>query len=385
MNRRGHVVMHFGDGNTIDAWDSLDWKENFTEPLGDVTFEVRPPRPQFKDYRKRLQKGELVTILINGVNQGGFLVNETETTIGDDGCGIRISCHTPLITPYEGNVDPDLSLSTTADVPVLNAVLQAMKPYGFTRIVGDAASNVAAMSGRPLGGQVPAVNVQALKHRDAVAHEGETAYAFCSRIFTRLGCALRVNAQGTLMVSAPLYEQAVNDTLRQSFTGGKSGDYFIGEVKIHDSNAGQFSEYVVRGQRSLDDSDLTARPNIRVTEAEIHPNRPSYQSTAAPYKPKVFKDHSSRDKQRAKNVALLESGLRAQKAFHITGEVDGFVSSTGRIWQTDMMVRVVVEAADIDEAMWILEVRRRQDAKGGQRTAFKLLPKGALVLGEQPE
>lgn len=378
--------MHFGDGATIDVWNGLTLRETFTDPLGELDFECAPPRAQYKDYRQRLAKGELVTILINGVNQGGYLINEVERTVSTDGGAvIRVKCHTTLVTPYEGDVDPDLTLHQQTDVPVVAAILDAMKPYGFDAIEGDAAANVAAISGRPLGGQAQSVNVSALKHQDCVAHAGMTAYDFCRRIFTRLGVVLRVNAQGTLLVSAPNYTQDVNDTIYQSFTGGRPGDYFIGAVTVHDSNAGQFSEAAVRGQRADNGAATTARPVSRITEAEIHPNRPSYQSTAAPYKPKIVKDKLSRDKARALSTAKLEMGFRAKDAFWVQGEVDGFISRTGRIWQVDTLVRVALEAEELDETMWVLERVLHQDASGGQRCRLKLLPIGALVLGDIPQ
>jgi prophage tail gpP-like protein len=191
------------------------------------------------------------------------------------------------------------------------------------------------------------------------------------------------------MIGAPQYDTAANDTLRQSFTGGLPGDYFIGKVQIHDSNAGQFSETIVRGQRADSGAATTARPASRITEAELHPVRPSYRSTAAPYKPKYFHDRSSRDPVRALSCAKLEMGLRAAQAFYVQGEVDGFISSTGRIWQVDTMVRVVVEAEGLDEDMWLCSVERMQSAdasgSGGQRTRLRLLPKYALVLGDIPQ
>lgn len=389
-NRRGVVAMQFEDGSSIDTWNSLQWRDEFTAPLGDVSFECIPPRARYAEYRDRLAKGSAVTISINGVSQGSFIIQTADREISTaEGAAIRVQCHTPLITPYEGNVDPDASLSMQTDVPVTDAVLKALAPYGFDRIVGDTAASVSAMSGRPVGGRAATVTVGALKHQDAVAHEGETAYSFCARIFTRLGCALRISADGTLMIGAPQYDTAANDTLRQSFTGGLPGDYFIGKVQIHDSNAGQFSETIVRGQRADSGAATTARPASRITEAELHPVRPSYRSTAAPYKPKYFHDRSSRDPVRALSCAKLEMGLRAAQAFYVQGEVDGFISSTGRIWQVDTMVRVVVEAEGLDEDMWLCSVERMQSAdasgSGGQRTRLRLLPKYALVLGDIPQ
>lgn len=385
-NRRGIVAMQFADGSSIDTWNAIHWRDAFTDPLGDLSFECIPPRARYQEYRERLAKGEQVTISINDVRQGVYIIQEVERTVSTDGgAAIRVRCHTPLITPYEGNVDPDVSLSAQTDIPVTDAVLKAMAPYGFDRITGDTAASVAAMSGRPIGGAPASVTVTALKHQDAVAHEGETAYSFCARIFTRLGCALRISADGVLMIGAPQYDTAVNDTLRQSFIGGFPGDYFIGAVTVHDSNAGQFSEVTVRGQRADTGATQTARPASRITEDELHPLRPSYRSTAAPYKPKVFHDRSSRDPVRALSCAKLEMGLRAAKAFWVQGEVDGWISATGRIWQVDTMVRVVIEAEGLDEPMWVAEIERIADAAGGQRTRLRLLPKGALVLGDIPQ
>jgi prophage tail gpP-like protein len=60
------------------------------------------------------------------------------------------------------------------------------------------------------------------------------------------------------------------------------------------------------------------------------------------------------------------------------------VSATGAVWSIDTIARVYCEAFDIDEDMWILQRELMQDRSGGQRTRLKLIPKGALVLGEIP-
>jgi hypothetical protein len=384
---RARVVMHFGDGSTIDTWNTLSMRDTFTDPLGELTFESFPPSAQWFDYRRRLAKGELVTVLVNDVSQGGFLIQSAPRTISKErGCGIKVTCHTPLITPYQGDVDPDLHFKSPTDVPVIEAVLAALAPYGFEQIQADASANVNAISGVPIHGNRKRVNVDALKHADCKAHEGETAYAFCARIFTRLGVCLRCAADGTLLLSAPNYAQAPAYTVIQSLSGGgRPGDYFVGEVQVHDSNDGQYSECTVRGARGDSAGQTsTSRPTARVTEAELHPNRPSYTSFAAAHKPKIFRDKSARDHARALSVAKFELGLRAASAYAISGEVDGWISTTGRVWTVDTMVHAIVDAEQLDESMWLLERVLHQDSKGGQRTHLKLLPKGALLLGDVP-
>ncbi len=384
---RAKVVMHFGDGSTIDSWNTLSMRDTFTDPLGELTFEAIPPRAQWFDYRKRLAKGELVTVLVNDVNQGGFLIQTVDRTISKQhGAAIKVVCHTPLITPYQGDVDPDISFKSATDVPVTEAVLKALFPYGFELIQADASANVNAISGVPIHGNRKKISVDALKHADCKAHEGETAYAFCARIFTRLGVCLRCAADGTLLLSAPNYDQEPAATVIQTFSGGgRPGNYFVGDVHVHDSNDGQFSECTVRGARGDSAGQTsTARPVARVTEAELHPNRPSYTSHAAAYKPKIFRDKSSRDVARSLSVAKFELGLRAATAYAISGEVDGWIATTGRLWTVDTTVHTVVDAEELDESMWLLERTLHQDSGGGQKTALKLLPKGALLLGDAP-
>ncbi len=386
---RTAVSMQFDADFVIDAWESFTLRESFTDPVGDFTFVAKPPRHKVASYRDRLRKGELVTVFADDTNQGTMLITSVETTIGRDGVVFTATCKTPLVTPYEGSVDPRLVLATKTDVPVTDAVLSALRPYGFTTIIGDSAGSVDAITGRPIGGRRAPVVVDALKHTDAKAQEGETAYAFCARIFTRLGVALRCAVDGTLLVTAPDYDQEPAYTLVQSFApGAPEGDVMLGDppIVVHDTNDGQFSECVVRGaQPDKDGQARTAEPKSTTTAASILPSRSVYRSPiAAPYKPKNIKDKNARDAQRAASVAKLALGLRAADAFSVTCSVDGFRSTTGRVWAVDTIARVFIEAAAIDEPMWIAERVLEQTRQGGQRTTLKLLPKGALVLGDLP-
>jgi hypothetical protein len=387
---RASVVMHFADGEVIDTWQSVSLKDAFTDPLGQLELETSPPRPKFIDYRNRLAKGELVTILVNGVNQGGFLIQTVERTHGArGGMSIRITCHTPLVTPYQGHVDPDLSVKAQTDVPVEDVVLKALGPFGFDRIIADSHAHVDAISGRPIGrgsSASAALTVKQLKHQESKAQKGETAYQYCARIFTRLGVALRCAADGTLLLAAPDFNQDPAYSLVSDLgTSGRDGDRFVGELHIHDSNDDQYSESQVRGvQQDKPDQDSTERPVARVKATDVLPARSAYSSFAASHKPKIGKDSNARDAARCRSVAKLELGLRAVNAFTVSGEVDGWISKTGRVWTVDTVANVYVEAEGIDEPMWVMERTLMQDPGGGQRCRLKLCPLGALILGELP-
>ncbi len=388
-SRKAHVVMHFGDGSTIDIWNSFTLKDSFTDPLGSLTFETAPPANQYADYKNRLAKGERVTVLVNGVAQGRFLIQTVERTISKShGKVIRVICHTELVTPYQGHVNPDLSLKHQTDVSVEEVVLTALGPYGFNAIITDSRAHASAISGRPIGGgKAPpafATRHARRKQNAAKAQENETAYAFCARIATRLGCVIRCNFEGTILVGEPDYDQPASATVVQTSSTGVPGDRFIDAVTIHDSNDEQFSECTIRGNRPDHGTAGTNRPVARIREDELHPNRPSYRSPVASYKPKFLRDNNARDDDRAKAMGTFELGVRALNAYYVTGEVHGFVAETGAIWTVDTVVRVIIEAEQVDEEMYLLERVLMQDSAGGQKTRLKLVPKGALVLGDPP-
>lgn len=389
LANRGKVEVHFGDGTVIDQWQAVSLRDTYTDPLGDLRLETRPTRDKAKEYYSRLQKGELVTVLINGVSQGGFLIQAVQTTIGQHGIGFAVHGHTPLVTPYQASANPDYAIKQQADTPVEQVILDILRPFGFTKIVADSRAHVDAISGRPIGGPKPSLTTSALKIRDAHVHEGETAYDYIKRIVTRLGVQLRMTAdsEGTLLIQAPDYDQDPSYTLVDGFGGPRQGDYLIGDIEIEDTNDDQFSECTVRGE-PIDAAAQTQtnRPIGRVTSAELFPDRPPYKSSsAAIYKPKFVRDKSSRDHERAVSVAKLELGVPASKAFVISGEVDGWIAQTGRVWTVDTIATVDIAAIGFHEDMWVLERVLVQDTRGGQRTRLKLIPKGALVLGDPPK
>lgn len=384
MGQRARVALRFSSGETIDTWHTLTLRQAFTDPLDDLTFDARPPRGQWHDYRRLLSKGEKVELFINDVSQGVYLIVTSERRTSPDG-GASISAHlkTPLVTPYEGGVDPDLSLTSSTDVEVTTAILKALKPYGFDRIVAGDRGSVGAKTGKPIAGLPHRFTaVSELKHRDAVGHPDETAYAFVARIITRLGLCLRVLADGTLSVEEPDYDQAPLYTVVRTTRPGVAGDYFIDDVTVHETNEGQFSEVTARGQRSIDKGQTSAARPHAIAAASVLPTRTAYFSTVAPYKPKFFKDKSARDAAAAANVAHFELGMRAKDAFYVEGEVDGWVSQSGAIWQVNTVAHVIHEQELIDESMWLSELTRMQSADGGQRTRLRFIPLGALVLGE---
>jgi prophage tail gpP-like protein len=383
---RAVVSMHFQDGSSIDSWLRLSLKDDYTDPLADLSFVCGPPRERITEYREKLAKGQEVTVKINGVTQGVFLIQQSNRTISKaDGVVFNVRCHTKLVTPYEGSVDPTITLKAEAATTVETVVLKAFELYGFTALDGDETKTLSAMTGKPIKGGKAARPLDALKATDLQAHDNESAYNFAARVFSRLGAALRIAVDGTLLLSTPDYDQEPSYALVQDFDGTLQGDRFFGEIDVQDSNEDQFSDAEVRGNRgSKKGETATATPKGAFTSLELNAARPPYKSDVAPHKPLFLKDKGAADAERCRTMAQLALGLRARKAFSVTGVVDGFVSTTGSIWTVNTVAHVTLAADGLDEPMWILSREFMQDRKGGQRTQITLLPLGALILGDMP-
>lgn len=390
---RANVRMQFNDGTAFDEWLSLDLRDTWTDPLGDLRFEAAPGRERVTLYRDKLQKGELVTVFVNGVNQGGFLIQTVSTRVSaKSGVTFSVACHTPLITPYQGGVTPKLSIKGKSEVPVSEAVLKALGPYGFDRLVGDAIGSASAVTGKPINGGRAPLTVTALKQDQMSAQASETAYQFGSRIVTRLGACLKSTPEGYVLVCAPDYDQDPIATLVLSADPQVSGDRFIDEVEIVDTNDNQFSECTVDGvQSDKAGRTETAKPTATVRASDLFPNRPAYKSigtqdapSPAGYKPLFITDKNAMSIDRCASTAKLALGIRAKDAFVISGAVAGFQSTTGAIWTAGTVVDVVIDPLGFREPMFILERTFSRTREAGDVTKLRLIPLGALVLGDAP-
>lgn len=371
----------------IDSWTSFSMRETFTDPVGDLVFETIPTRDTLPRINQLLVKGQLVLIYINGAIQGVYIISGVRRTLTrQNGAVFACTAKTLLHAAYEASVNPRLTFSAKTDVPVADLILQVMAPFGFSTVIGDNSASVYAASGKPVSGRGTGVPVAALKHQDCQAQEGETAYAFCARIVNRLGVVLRQSYDAKLLVCAPDYAQAPLYTVAQSFNGRYPTDADVMlTCSDNSTNDGQFSEVRVRGTRAEKQSvNTVAEPDVTVP-ASVLPTRSAYSSTQQFYKPRIIKDKTARDIQRSKNLATLALSLPAINAYQFMCEVPGVVSATGAVWQVDTVAQVVCDAFGINEPMWILERELSQDRTAGQRTRLKLIPIGALVLGELPQ
>jgi prophage tail gpP-like protein len=392
------VQLAFSDGTTFDEWQSVSLQDSFTDtsPPWTVTSSLTRSGGLLKAYRQTLRKGELVAVRVNDIPQFVGLIQTVDKSISDDGIVFTVNGGTPLLTPHAGAAveDPldyskELSFkSENADVAVVDILKRIFRPYfgADPVIIGDDGQHIDLTSGKKRTKKSKKLTIENLKQREAIAHPGETAYGLASRLLTKLGACLKLRWDGTLIITRPDYEQEISYTVGQSTQENFPGDRFFGTVNVHDTNEGQFSECIVRGQAD-DNSEVTtaSRPIGVVLSSAINADRPPYRAAPfAAYKPQIIKDKSSRDKARSESTAKLALGLAARSAFTVSGVVNGWVSTTGRIWTVGTLARVVVEMDEIDETMFLLSRTLIQDPNGGQFAQLTFIPLGYLVLGDLP-
>jgi prophage tail gpP-like protein len=405
MSERNRVPIGlvFNEGTKLTAWQSFSWTDDFTDPLGSLELETAPVPAKRDLYRSLLRKGKLVALYLDNVRQATMLITTSRRTISGEGYRIRVTCKGVLTTAYEGSADPYLARNFDSDTPVSEAVLAALASYGFDTIQVAAAENLSAMTGKALSGQGQDAIVDALEHKDVQVQPGEAAYPFAARIFTRYGLLLGNDVNGLLLLYKPDYQQNPAATVASSATRGITGaDRFLAQppLEIVDTNDGQFSEVVVVGKEPDKRGQTSASApthGVRVAGLERPPNVPfeSLQFTEIPaarhtyfsdggatYKPKFRFDKRARDKDRALNMATIMHGARASRAFQITGSVDGLKASSGRIWTSGTVVRVVIDEEGIDENMFVLANTKAASIQG-QQTALTLIPLNSLVTGAE--
>jgi hypothetical protein len=389
---RAKVALQFTDGSVIDEWVSFSIRDTYTDPIGQFTFVAQPARSRLNLYREKLRKGELFACKVNEVPQFvGLIQTNVETISAENGVTIEVSGGSPLLTPYEGaavvsttDFASEVTFHSESDIPATDFVLRLLEPYGFSAVIADDRTHVDVLTGRAITGKGTSTPVTAMKHKDAQASAGEAAYTCVARVITRLGAMVRLSWDGQLMITRPDYDQPASYRLVQDFDGRTPGDRFFGDITITDTNEGQFSVCAVRGQRIDNTGEtFTSRPIGTVASTDLNASRPPYSSSVAVFKPAIVIDKSSRDENRAKSVAKLKLGLAARNAFTVSGQVDGFVSGTGRVWTTDTVARVFIDGR-IDEDMWIYSRTLIQNAAQGQFVQLTVIPKGSLVLGDLP-
>jgi len=423
-SKRGRVTIQDSNGDVFDNWSTFSMTETYDDPLGSYEFTIRPLRKDVREVQARFQKGELVSIKIDDNPRATPSIITVKTSLSKGGgVEMTVSCKTVLHVATQASADPEAFDKAPADVPVDEIVIRTLSPFGFTHIGTDFKRHTEVVLGKAVAGDSATVSLLDLKAKELKVNENEGAYQYCSRIFSRLGYALRVDESGILILGSPNYFQEPSYSLVEDYVGtrvgARAGDKAL-SLELSETNDQQFSKVVVRGkseekrkkkattkpQAATRLSRLTGRfANAEMAEAAqgtydiysakqpfgeaveelIDPRQPYYTSTIQPFKPKYINDRYSRDNDKCNGFCILVHAKPSVNAFVVTATVDGIVShSTGAIWAIDTICSVFSDTLLIEDDMWVYEVSMKVAKKGGARTTLKLLPVGSLVIGDVP-
>lgn len=414
----------------LNIWDNLSITESFLDPLGDFKFTVMPPLDMIFVYEKRLKKGTIAYLSINDHRQATVVITSVIIRIGGGGTSFSISAKSLLAAPYEGSVDPGLGKKLDAATSVSELILKVMGPYGFNDIVNETGSSLSARTGKKISGVFDPIPMKALKDKEVQAKYGETAYQFCSKIFSRLGVILVTDPYGKLLLTRPYYDQSASYSLIQSISL-EAGANPMTSVTISDTNDNQFTEVVVKGQAQIpktkkkkkeipkiegvDDTRFIAREwggsykavvNTPISRARlfgypdpdispipfsktpihyIDTGPQNYSSPSQIYKPKYVEVKKCTDVLQCERYTDLLFGVKGASGFVVKCEVEGFIATSGKIWTPNTVANVRIDAfSGFNEDMWIIDRTFTMSRSNGQRTQLTLLPLRALQLGKIP-
>lgn len=376
------VELRFADGSAISEFESFSVTERFLDPVDTGRFVLKPSKSLFRAYKDKTAKGEILTVLVNGLTQAGlFTQRQSAKFAPGTGSLLALDCVSPIKVLHEATADVKLTKALKADAPILDLVAEAVEPFGIGEVFaeGDTAV-IKSKTGK--GSKATPTKAAELKYNEATVNPNETVYGFLARILTRLGVTLRMGADhGELYITAPHYD---GDSLGTVVLDGPTpGNRAEGEWEIVDSNELQFDFCEITGAAQDGTGETKANlPKAKVLSTDISASRPPFRrGTVLQHKPLVIRDTESRDKVRARSYATLLLGTRAESAFEVRCRVHGLTTLGGTPWAVNGLYSVVSDLYGLDEVMWLSERTFTVDARG-QYTDLVFVPKGYVVLGE---
>jgi len=436
ISERAKVTLSFIEpDDKILVWESLEWSESYLDPIGRLRVRLLPLRSQVREYISKTSKGAFVKLFFGSFQQCAYLITTRQITSGKEGVSIDIEAKSVLVTPYEGSVNPTIGKKYGTSVKISQVVNDALRDYGFENVFAGLEFNDENVDlNIKTGGKLTAavrgdqpVIVDALKHKDIQPQPSETAYGFCSRIFSRYGLVLRVTALGELVLSYPRYKNLSLYKIYHGATGsqGQTVDRALGKIRISETNDGLFSEVVVSGRKTK--NKKTKRANQPVLRLKVDyegdkqkavSGRPdaAFQNVrtdflpydyffytsenGSRYKPKFIVDKGSQDVERCRNMAFMAMFLNTSKGFKFECSVDGIRSRSGAFWAVNSMCDVETDLFQVKRGIDPESGERLVDGSfsarmliiektvtvntDGQRTDLTLIPEFSLRLGPRP-
>lgn len=391
---------------SITEWIEYTFNENFLSPVTGFSFTVGGKN--FNElFLMGVKPGARISLRLDSHYVGDGYIDDVEYSADrTSGITARIEGRDRLGYAVDGHARPRHILKEGGTLG--EAIKQILEPFGFTKFEIDNTANVGLqtglVSGTPTskGGKKkgPKPLAKFVLHQSK-PYQGESAWAFASRLAQRHGVWLWLSADGeTVIASKPNFDRPPSHTIRRTFDEGSnvlSGavKYSVGEqptVIIADGSGGgaEFGNSRLRA-KMLNPTCITDDPNMRKTWEE-YPDANVVSMGAVGDAFFVSKcrvlylhDQSSQTPKQLENFVKREMSLFIRKSLQATYTVRGHGQLIGDSfvpWAVDTMVRVDDDVAGLHEALWVVGRTFTRSRQAGTTTRLELVRAHSLELGE---
>ena len=250
--------------------------------------------------------------------------------------------------------------------------------FPVTQFNGQDVAQVARTLAEPFGVDVVAPEGIGKIVPVSAAHKGETVWKVVERLARQYELLVMDDEHGRLVL-ARLADEIADDSLVHPSDGLK-------KISTKRDSSKRFSVYRVKAQAGgagawsgagQEDAPATAVSIAHVT-GEFR------DEGVTRYRPKTILNEGAAKKTGAMARAEWECRHNIGQALKVDATRIGWRQSSGRLWRSNMLVSVVVPAANIDARLAIAKVHYKKSASEGEVCELELMPPDALTT-EPPE
>ena len=417
-------------GEVLDTLEDWSLDEGYWESAD--TFRCTLITDRFKPSELFLQP---VTLILGDVPWMKARIEVVESD--DNQVTINLSGRDYISELVEGHVSPDFKI--TEKTSLADAILQAAKPYGITKILGDGDMPLRKIRCGYTAGTKSSVDFKAVKLDELQPKDGQSVYEFCNRLAARSGCTIQPHiSRDTLVLAVPNYQAPPAYELRRSRDRIASpGNNVMSARCTRDGTHWPTVLRITGGMRPVQGGFAPSKAPEEDTSSPVRPGAVTFpgvdrnwveakretsmqrlkadfstEELAAARVPKLGAelagksfgkvrtatspalppgqlyrlyhqdDNELRTPEQVMSLGARVLGERLKATLVYSCKVRGFADpATGRRWTVDTIVNVRDEIADVDEPLWIQTVTRSWSRTGGAVTELSMIRPGVVLVG----
>lgn len=404
---------------TLTRWTSYDFSIDYLQPAAEFHFTIADGDLPDAE-RRALVVGARVRLSINDIPLCDGHIDTVEVRADrSSGTHWQITGRERIGLAVDAIADPTQIFKESQTLAEILVTLY--KPFGWVAADHFSISNRASrevtkgLRGTPMtkGGKRKGPRpLKSFVLHQCKPHNHEGVHAFARRMTERHGLHIRCSEDGErLVVDTPDFTQDPTYEIRRSSDG--TTNVLDGAVKIDFkdqpaciiadgySGGGEFREHSRLKAFCVNpyfgtDADGNVLPEVAAvllkhpTAEQVVIKTEPFQRRTVNVPPRIvfIHDEESKKPSELKNFVRRQMSLYMRKSMtaHYTVEGHGqLVNGVFVPWMVDAVVDVRDAVANINERMWVNDVRYHKSRRGGTETTIQLLRLNSLQFGEQEE